>query len=105
MGLYLPSIKATKVSFLRAILCKKKKALKQTNVNRVVVPFYDELSVKNIYPDAINDQLLRDYLPDLEQNSNRIPERLFFFGILGTLKTDYLKKIIQDASKLWFEAD
>ena len=53
--LYLPTIKGTKLSFLRAILCNKKKALKQTNVNRVMVPFYDELSVKNIYPDAMND--------------------------------------------------
>ena len=71
----------------------------------MVVPFYDELSVKNIYPDAINDQLLRDYLPDPEQLSNRLPERGFFFGVLGTLKTDYLKKIIEDASKIRFEAD
>ena len=55
VGLYLPTIKGTKLSFLRAILCNKKKALKQTNVNRVMVPFYDELSVKNIYPDAMND--------------------------------------------------
>ena len=66
---------------------------------------FDELSVKNLYPDAMKDPLLRDYLPDLEMTSNRLPERDFFFGILGTLKNVYLNKIIQDASRVRNEAD
>ena len=101
----MPTQKGTKVSFLRAIFCNKKKALKQTNVNKVVVPHFDELSVKNLYADAMNDQLVKDYLPDLEQNSNRYPERDFFFGILGTLRTIYLKTIIADANKIRYEAN
>ena len=43
--------------------------------------------------------MLKDYLPELEQNSNRLPEREFFFGIVGTLNPEYLKKIIEDANK------
>ncbi len=62
----MPSQKGTKVSFLRAIFCNKKKALKQTNVHSMVVPHYDELSVKNLYPDAMKDELIKNYLPDLE---------------------------------------
>ena len=85
----MPTQKGTKVSFLRAIFCNKKKALKQTNVRSIVVPLYNELSVKNLYADAMRDELVKDYLPDLEQNSNRIPERDFFFGILGTLRPLY----------------
>ena len=53
----------------------------------------------------MNDPLLKDYLPDLDQNSNRLPERDFFFGILGTLKPDYLKKIIEDANKNRFSVN
>jgi hypothetical protein len=62
----MPSIKGTKVSFLRAIFCNKKKALKQTKVAKIVVPYYEEISVKNLYPDAMKDELVKDYLPDLE---------------------------------------
>ena len=53
----------------------------------------------------MRDELVKDYLPDLEQNSNRIPERDFFFGILGSLKPEYLKKIIDDANKVRYEVD
>ena len=53
----------------------------------------------------MKDELVKDYLPDLEQNSNRIPERNFSFGILGTLRPVYLKKIIEDANKVRYEAD
>ena len=82
---------------MRAIFCNKKKALKQTNVSSIVVPHYDELSVKNLYADAMNDEVVKDYLPDLEQNSNRVSERDFFFGILNFLRPQYIKKIIEDA--------
>ena len=82
----MPSLKVIKVSFLRAIFCNKKKALRQTNVHNIVVPHYEELSVKNLYDDVMKDELVRDYLPELEQNSNRFPERDFFFGILNSLR-------------------
>ena len=101
----MPTQKGTKVSFLRAIFCNKKKALKQTNVSSIVVPHYDELSVKNLYADAMKDELVKDYLPDLEQNSNRVPERDFFFGILNSLRPQYIKKVIEDANKVRYEVD
>ena len=101
----MPTYSGTKISFLRAIFCNKKKALKQINVQRDVVRHYEELSVKNLYDDAMKDELIKDYLPDLEQNSNRIPERDFFFGILGSLRPEYLKKIIDDANKVRYEAN
>ena len=66
VGLFMPSQNVTKVNFLRAIFCNKKKALKQTNVIRVVVPHFEELSVKNRFDDAMNDLLIKDYLPDLD---------------------------------------
>ena len=101
----MPTQKGTKISFLRAIFCNKKKALKQTSVTNIVVPHYEELSVKNLYNDAMKDELVKDYLPELEQNSNRIPERDFFFGILNSLRPEYLKKIIEDANKVRYQAD
>ena len=66
VGLFMPTQKGTKINFLRAIFCNKKKALKQANVAQIVVPHYEEISVKNLYHDAMKDELVKDYLPDLE---------------------------------------
>jgi hypothetical protein len=69
-----------------------------------VVPKFEELSVKNLYSDALNDPDVGPYIPDLEMNSNRLPERDFFFGVLSTIKPDYLKQIIDDAHKNRYES-
>jgi hypothetical protein len=50
---FLPSMKGTKLSFLRDILAEKKLHLKQNEVMRLEVPAYQELSVKNLYDDAM----------------------------------------------------
>ena len=57
----MPSLKTIKLVFLRAIFCNKKKAMKQTNVHNIIVPHYEELSVKNLYHDAMKDELVKDY--------------------------------------------
>ncbi len=69
------------------------------------MPHFEELSVKNLYDDAMKDELIKDYLPELEMNSNRFPEREFFFGILNSLRPEYVKKIIEDANKVRYEVD
>ena len=62
----MPTQKGTRINYLRAIFCNKKKALNQANVAQIVVPHYEEISVKNLYNDAMKDELVKDYLPDLE---------------------------------------
>ncbi len=52
-----------------------------------------------MYEDAMKDELLIKYLPTKEQLGNRLPERDFFFGILCTLRNQYMKDIITDAQK------
>ena len=66
------------------------------------VPCYQEISVKNLYEDALKDELLVKYLPTKEQLSGRLPERGFFFGLLCTLRHGYMKEIIADAQKARF---
>jgi hypothetical protein len=61
------------------------------------IPNYQEISVKNLYADAISDQELAKYLPSKEQLSGKLPERDFFFGILCTLRRQYMLDIIEDA--------
>ena len=100
VNVFLPSMHGTKVSFMRDILSEAKLYLRQNEVNRMEVPCYQEISVKNLYEDAIKDELLARYLPTKEQLSGRLPEREFFFGLLCTLRNQYMKDIIPEAQKV-----
>jgi len=95
-------MQGTKVGFMRDILSETKSFLKQNDVNRMEVPCYQEISVKNLYEDAMKDEILVKYLPTKEQLSGRLPERGFFFGLLCTLRHGYMKEIIADAQKARF---
>ena len=99
MNVFLPSMGGTKLSFMRDILSEKKLHLKQNEVNHMEVPAYQEISVKNMYDDAMADELLKKYLPTKEQLGNRLPERDFFFGILSTLRNQYMRDVISEAHK------
>jgi len=49
---------------LKAVLIGRKKLLKLTEINEVVVPHYDELSVKAWYPQMITRPELQPFFPD-----------------------------------------
>ena len=87
-------IDGCKLVFLRAILSDEKRALKNSELKTIDVPNYAELSVKNMYDDAMRDPLVSQYLPDKKMNSGKLPERSFFFGVLSTLKFQYLTKVV-----------
>ena len=55
-------MKGAKLSFMRDILADKKLHLKQNEVIRLDIPGYQELSVKNLYEDAMQDPVLAKYL-------------------------------------------
>ena len=103
VNVFLPTMKGTKLSFMRDVLADKKLHLKQNEVIRLDIPGYQELSVKNLYEDAMQDPVLVKYLPTKEQLSNKLPEREFFFGILCTLRKQYMKDIIHAASSKRFK--
>jgi len=86
VNVFLPTMKGTKLSFMRDILSDKKLHLKQNEVIRLEIPAYQEISVKNLYEDAMKDPVLSKYLPTKEQLSNKLPEREFFFGVMCTMK-------------------
>ena len=96
-------MKGTKLSFMRDVLADKKLHLKQNEVIRLDIPAYQELSVKNLYEDGLKDPVLTKYLPTKEQLSNKLPEREFFFGVLCTLRKQYMTDIIQAASNKRFK--
>jgi len=101
-NVFLPSMHGTKIGFMRDLISETKQCLKQNEVNHMEVPHYQEISVKNMYEDALKDELLVKYLPSKEQLSGRLPERDFFFGLLCTLRNQYMKDIIAEAQKARF---
>ena len=54
--------------------------------------------MKNLYDDAMLDPVLSKYLPSKEQLSGKLPERDFFFGVMSTLKNNYMKEILKGAN-------
>ena len=65
----------------------------------MVVPKFEELSVNNLYKDALQDPEISPYLPSPEQSAKQLPERDFLFNIIRTIKQDYLKQIINEPNK------
>jgi hypothetical protein len=63
------------------------------------VPHFAELSVKSLYQDALAEDTLKMYLPSKKQLSNKLPEREFFFGLVGTLKRHWLQEVIKAANE------
>ena len=57
-------MKGTKVGFMRDILSEKKSFLRSNEVNHMKVPLFQEISVKNLYEDAMKDPQLCKYLPN-----------------------------------------
>jgi len=62
----------------------------------VQVPCYDELSVKNMYPNVLAFKEVMVYLPDRAPDG-RLPERKFFWNILNTVDSHYVGKLIEHA--------
>ncbi len=59
----------TKLGFMRDILSEAKMFLRQNEVNHMEVPCYQEISVKNLYEDAMKDELLVKYLAHTRQDT------------------------------------
>jgi hypothetical protein len=64
VNVFLPSCNGTKLSFLRDLLSENKQHLKRNEVIFMAIPNYKEISVKNLYDDAMQDPVLSRYLPN-----------------------------------------
>lgn len=53
----------------------------------------------------MSDPELALYLPSMDQLSNKLPERDFFFGVLCTKREAYMRDIIKSAHEQRYKAD
>ncbi|MAJ97174.1 MAG: hypothetical protein CMI56_00980 [Parcubacteria group bacterium] len=72
--------------------------MKKADVNAIQVPYYDELSVKSLYPQFMKDDEFQAHFPD-KYPAGKGPPRTYFFNILNTLHPDYLEQVMAHASK------
>ena len=95
--LYLPPDWMLNKDFLKEILTEEKALLRLDQVNRISVPQYDELSVIKLWPMFQSDEKLMRYFPT-KLAKGRVPDREYFFNLLNTFQSNYLKQIIKHAN-------
>ena len=69
--------------FSKQILTDKKKLLKKKEVDYITVPQWDELSVKNLWPDLKEDPTFNIYFQD-KYADQKVQNMEYFFNILNT---------------------
>ena len=83
--------------FLKLILADEKKLFEFKQVNLISVPFFDELSVKNIWPQMQKAGDFMRFFPD-KLPKGRLPDRRYFFNVLNTFNPEYVSHLIQHAN-------
>ena len=83
--------------FLKQILAEEKKLVEIKEISMIKVPFFDELSVKNIWPKLQKDPDFLKYFPG-KLPKGRLPDRTYFFNILNSCNSEYVAHLIQHAN-------
>ena len=84
--------------FLRDVLAGKKDLMPLDQVKLCTVPSYDELSVKNMWPQMTNDPEFMKYFPS-KLPKGRLPEREYFFNIMNSVRGEYTQRLIKHANE------
>ena len=88
------------MAFLLAILEDRKKCLTAAEV-RPCSQIHDwqaEYAPRNVWHLVRADATLRAHLPDEEIERGRWPDRRFFWGVLSTLRSDWVEKYASEAA-------
>ena len=86
----MPDHKIINKDFIKDVLCGKKMLMRQDEIKTISVPFYDELSVKKLWPQFSKEPDFIKYFPD-KYPVGKGPPRQYFFDLLNTLYPEYLQ--------------
>ena len=84
--------------FLKEVLVGKKDLLRKSVVVTVMVPHYDELSVRRLWPDLKKDPDFSKYFPS-KFPKDKGPPREYFFNVLNTVHPEYLQQLMAHANE------
>ena len=93
---YLPPEGLINKDFLKQVLADEKALIKKSDISYIEVPHYEELSVKALWPQFAEDDLMVRYFPD-EYPQGKGPPREYFFNILHTLYPEFLQRLLTHA--------
>ena len=95
---YLPDETVVTKDFLKEVLAGQKQLMKKADVKAVQVPFYDELSVRRLWPELRKDPIFLSFFPS-KYPKDKGPPREYFFNILNTLHPEYLQQLMAHANQ------
>ncbi len=81
---------------LKAVLVGRKRLLARKDVNEVVVPCYDELSVKAWYPKMLTRPELQPLFPDKFAKGRQI-DKDYFWNVCHTIFPEEVQALIEHA--------
>ena len=90
--------------FLKQVLTEEKQLLKKSEVTYIHVPQYEELAVKHIWPQFVEDREMSQYFPDVF-SPGKGPAREYFYNVLNTVHPEYLERLLNHANKERMAAD
>ena len=79
-----------------------KACFKNTEVNRVVLPFYSELKMANMIDQVKSDNEIKRYLPN-DFATKKKPSREFLINIIGTVYPGFFKQLVEAQTNARFE--
>ncbi len=80
----MPKYKKTTMRFIRDYLAGKKRLLRTSELTLLNVPPYEELSVKEIFKQVMEDETIMSHL-NYYSDVKEIPDHEFFYTVLGSL--------------------
>ena len=80
---YMPPVTKINKDFLKEVFAGRKHLIPQAQVRPVVVPKYDELSVRALYKDVMAQPEMAKYFPTAPSDKH-FPDREYFFNVLNT---------------------
>jgi hypothetical protein len=81
---------------MQQLLQQKKNFFLSKNISTMYVPAWPELALKFIWLEAYKVDEFNSFIPDEWTLTNKKADRPFFYGILCTLKPDYVQQVILD---------
>ena len=92
----MPSIRNCPISFLRDILCGRKRFFLQREVAHITVPKCPELTIEKVLAIAQQHDSIMQYIPDLKDEGNQYIERQFLFTVVNTCDREFSRSAIAE---------
>ena len=85
---------------MQQVLTGAKNVLNTEKVNKINVPCYPELSVRQLYDSLTDDEEVLSHLPDYVK---RAPDRTFVWATVHALRPNFVRQAVAKAQQLRHE--